>query len=315
MPPKISRILWPIVGVCAVALSAWLLISEFRTLSVTGVVIGVEEIPLHRWIAAAVATLVAYGALAGYDRIALMHLGKRLSWRFVAIASFTAYALSHNIGFSLLSGAVVRFRAYTSQGLTPGEVGVLIAFCSLTFTLGALVLGGLLLVFHPAFIQRFMDVPTWFAMAGGVVMLGIVAFYVLGSLLRFRPVKIGGFEFTYPVPAVVWRQLLVGPVEIIGAAAIIYFCLPSAGNPGFIEVLGIFLASFSLALASHAPGGIGVLEYVFLSGLNEIDPARVLAALIIFRILYLLVPLALSLVVVVLFERRQLLRRSESPEP
>jgi uncharacterized membrane protein YbhN (UPF0104 family) len=113
---------------------------------------------------------------------------------------------------------------------------------------------------------------------------------------------------------VVLRQLLVGPIEIIGAAAIIYFTLPADGNPGFIQVLAIFLASFSLALASHAPGGIGVLEDVFLSGLDEIDPARVVASLIIFRILYLLVPLAMSLVVVLLFERRQWLRRTKTSE-
>ena len=57
-----------------------------------------------------------------------------------------------------------------------------------------------------------------------------------------------------------------------------------------------------------APGGLGVLEFLFLNGLPEMNPADVLAALIIFCLFYLLIPLALSLVVVVLFERRQLAR-------
>jgi uncharacterized membrane protein YbhN (UPF0104 family) len=314
MTPKISRFIWPVIGFCAVALSVWLLIKEFRTLRYDDVVDALESIRLHSWIAAIGATLVAYAALAGYDRIALMHLGKRLSWRFVTIASFTAYALSHNIGFSLLSGAVVRYRAYTSQGLTPTEVGVLVAFCSFTFSLGTLILGGLLLVIRPTLLDRFFDLPYWLSFVIGAGMLGFVGFYVLGSLLHMKSLRIGRFHLDYPRPQVVLRQLLVGPIEIIGAAAIIYFTLPADGNPGFIQVLAIFLASFSLALASHAPGGIGVLEYVFLSGLDEIDPARVVASLIIFRILYLLVPLAISLVVVLLFERRQWLRRTKTSE-
>ena len=98
-------------------------------------------------------------------------------------------------------------------------------------------------------------------------------------------------------------------MELIGAAAIIYFTLPTAGNPGFLIILGIFLVSFSAALISHAPGGLGVLELVFLTGLPDMDQADVLAALIIFRLFYLLIPFALSLLVVLYFERSQLLLR------
>ncbi len=64
------------------------------------------------------ASLVAYAALAGYDRIALLHLRRKISWLFIALCSFTTYALSHNIGASVLSGAVVRYRAYSSQGMS-----------------------------------------------------------------------------------------------------------------------------------------------------------------------------------------------------
>jgi uncharacterized membrane protein YbhN (UPF0104 family) len=74
-------------------------------------------------------------------------------------------------------------------------------------------------------------------------------------------------------------------------------------------VLGIFLVSFSAALISHAPGGLGVLELVFLTGLPDMNQADVLAALIVFRLLYLLIPFAMSLVVVLVFEKSQFLLR------
>src|SRR3546814_16378463 len=78
-----------------------------------------------------------------------------------SLCSFTAYALSHNIGASMLSGAVVRYRAYRSRGLQAAEIGVLIAMSSLTFGLGTVMLGGLVLLVHPELPQRFLAVPEW----------------------------------------------------------------------------------------------------------------------------------------------------------
>ena len=88
-----------------------------------------------------------------------------------------------------------------------------------------------------------------------------------------------------------------------------YFALPADGNPGFVIVLGIFLVSFAAALLSHAPGGLGVLEIVFVTGLPDLDPADVLAALIVFRLFYLLVPFAVSLLLILVFERAEFTRR------
>ena len=47
---------------------------------------------------------------------------------------------------------------------------------------------------------------------------------------------------------------------------------------------------------SHAPGGLGVLELVFLAGMPGVPQADVLAALLVFRLLYLIVPVLLYLV-------------------
>jgi uncharacterized membrane protein YbhN (UPF0104 family) len=140
----------------------------------------------------------------------------------------------------------------------------------------------------------------------GVLLLAIVALYVLGSLLKLRPLKIGSFFLPYPVPKLVAQQLVIGPIELIGAAGIIYFALPEAGNPGFMVILGIFLISFSAALISHAPGGLGVLELVFVTGLPDMNPADVIAALLVFRLFYLIIPFIMALFVILFFERSQL---------
>ena len=70
------------------------------------------------------------------------------------------------------------------------------------------------------------------ARAIGLVLLGLVVLYVLGSLLHFRPLVIRSFHIEYPRPAVMVRQLVAAPLELLGAAGIIYFALPETGNPG-----------------------------------------------------------------------------------
>ena len=296
---------WPVIGLGAVAVSSWLLFKDLRGLSLASLKSALFSISLARWLLAIGSTSLAYAALAWYDQIALMHLGRRLSWRYVAVASFTAYALAHNIGASVLSGAVVRYRAYSEKGLSVGEIGVLVAFCSFTFALGAATVGGFCLLFHPRLAERFANAPLWLGQAVAAALVGLPSLYVVGALLHFPRLKIGPFELVYPRPAVAARQLLAGPLELLGASGIIYFALPAAVNPGFVIVLGVFVASFSLALVSHAPGGLGVLEVTFLRAMPDAPQANVVAALLVFRLLYLILPLIFALIVVLDYERKR----------
>ncbi len=307
---RYKQYFWPTVGGIAVIFCGWMLYRELRGMTWASLVEGFAAIPASGWLYAILATLLAYLALAEYDRIALIHLRRKFSWWFVAVTSFTTYSLSHNIGASLVSGTIIRFRAYGSRGMSPGEIGVLVGITTFTFLIGAALIGGVVLILRPEVLQRYFDVPDWTALAFGALLLAIIAFYLIGSLFHFKPLVIGRFHLNYPKPEVVIRQMIIGPLELISAAAIIYFCLPAEGNPGFLTVLGIFVASFSLAIVSHAPGGIGVLEYVFLTGLDDMEPAGVLAALIVFRVLYLLLPFAVALVVVLFFERSEFRRKA-----
>src|SRR5690554_3048826 len=149
--------LWPVVGLACVAFSSWLLYHQLRDLSLADVLNSLNAISLHRWLLAIGATLVAYAALAGYDSLALAHLRKKVPWRFITFASFTAYAIGHNIGASVFSGALVRYRAYSSLGLGGKDIGILVAFCSFTFFLGSLLLGGIVLLVEPRLAGRFFD--------------------------------------------------------------------------------------------------------------------------------------------------------------
>ncbi|KAB0267663.1 lysylphosphatidylglycerol synthase domain-containing protein [Microvirga brassicacearum] len=310
---NVREFIWPLIGLVAVVVSCWLLYRELRGLSLDDVWDSLTAIPGQRYALAGASTIVAYLALAWYDRIALLHLGVRhISWLFVSVTSFTTYALSHNIGASVFSGAVVRYRAYTSKGLGAPQIAVLVALCSFTFGLGTILLGGAVLTLDPTLLHRLEDfLPAALtnpatARIVGMLLLGFVVLYVVGSILHLPPVVIRRAKLEYPRPTIMVRQLLAAPLELLGAAGIIYFALPAHLEPNFVVVLAVFLASFSAALVSHAPGGLGVFELVFLTAMPDIPKPDVLAALIVFRLFYLLIPFALSLVVVVLFERARL---------
>lgn len=332
---------WPIVGLLAVALSLKVLYDKLRgeaaadaatkallenagfldSIAIISRVIGqkLAVIPTSGYLLAIAATLFAYWALAWYDRIALIHLNrsKGISWLYITVCSFTTYAISHNIGASVFSGGMVRYRAYTAKGLSAAEVAVLVALCSFTFGFGTILLGGVVLVYEPEIVQPLAPlVSTTIVRMIGFAMLAFCVLYTIGSWLQLKPLVIRNFKLEYPGLHVVWRQWIAAPMELLGAAGIIYFALPAENHPGFMLVLGAFLLSFSAGLLVQAPGGIGVMEVVFLKVMPGLPATQVFAALLVWRLLYLLVPLAISVPVVLAFEKSQLGAAPEkTPDP
>jgi glycosyltransferase 2 family protein len=336
---RIKDLFWPVIGLAAVIWSLDLLYKKLRLEAVQGAKAAADSaltaridqagfveslsiivsqigqklaaIPMQGYLLAALSTLFAYWALAWYDRIALIHLNreKGISWRFITTCSFVTYAISHNIGGSVFSGGMVRYRAYTSKGLSAAEVAVLVALCSFTFAFGTIVLGGLVLVFEPHIVRPLAPISETVIRLIGLAMLTFCILYTIGSWLKFKPLDIKGFKLEYPGLNIVWRQWIAAPMELLGAAGIIYFALPEQGNPGYFIVLGAFLLSFSAGLLFQVPGGVGVMEAVFLKVMPGIPATEVFAALLVWRLFYLLIPLALSIPVVLLFERGQLAKR------
>ena len=205
--------LWPLIGLIAVVVSIWLLSKEFKGEAVASQVWEqLASIQPKHYFLSILSALLAYAALAWYDRIALMHLGIRhISLTFIAICSFTTYALSHTIGGSVFSGAMVRYRAYSTQGMTAAQVAILVAVTTITFVLGSLLVVGVVLLFEPQELARVASMlpdfltSTATARLIGVGCLAAVCLYVAGSVLRLPPLVLGGFRVDYPQPAIAWR--------------------------------------------------------------------------------------------------------------
>ncbi|UTO29277.1 lysylphosphatidylglycerol synthase transmembrane domain-containing protein [Bartonella harrusi] len=305
---KLKQFIWPSIGILAMLISIRILYVKLSTISFGDVLERLSNLNTQDWLLASFCSLLAYAALAGYDRIALQHLGHKISWFFIALCSFTTYALSHNIGASVFSGAVVRYRAYKIKGLNGTEIAILVGFCSFTFVIGTILLFGIVLILQPEIIKLIHnEFPEWLGTTAGAILLGCIALYTFGSWLQFPPLRLSKkIQLSYPQLKIVIQQLLISPLELLAAAGIIYAVLPHNTDIHFISVLGVFLASFTITLLSNAPaGGIGVLEALFITGMPNVNPTDVVAALIVFRMLYLIIPLIISLFIVAIFEAQQ----------
>src|SRR5690606_33276041 len=110
------------------------------------------------------------------------------------------------------------------------------------FILSTVLVSAVVILLLPHLLDRYADFAgPGFSLAAGLAGLAFVALYVFGSWLHLKPLKIGSFQLQYPRLRIVLRQLVIGPVELLAAASIVYFALPSLGNPGYLAVLGIFL--------------------------------------------------------------------------
>ncbi|MFN8583486.1 MAG: hypothetical protein U0163_21230 [Gemmatimonadaceae bacterium] len=78
------------------------------------------------------------------------------------------------------------------------------------------------------------------------------------------------------------------------AGAVFYALLP-AGGLSLTHVLGVFVLAQVVAVASHVPGGLSVFEWVVVTTLGSSVPTdALLAALVMYRVIYYLVPFAIA---------------------
>jgi len=291
----LARHLPALLGLVLLAGAIYVVWKEFRHLKLADIGRALGAIPLHSLLIAFGCTVLSYGVLTLYDRLGTIYAGHRVSYRRAAFASFCAYALSHNLGFAAVSGAAVRYRLYAHWGLTPLQIAKVVAFCSLTFGLGGMVLGGVILFLEPGAIPFLGSaLPHWVMYAFGALLWAIVAAYL--SVARFiGTVRLFGHEIELPGFRMALRQVALATLDVAVTAAIFYTLLPAAPGLTFPRFLGIYVASYSAGLATNLPGGIGVFDTAILLGLEPyVDPPQILGAIVVFRLYYYIIPLFLA---------------------
>jgi uncharacterized membrane protein YbhN (UPF0104 family) len=63
---------------------------------------------------------------------------------------------------------------------------------------------------------------------------------------------------------------------------------------GYVRVLGVFMLAFVAAVLSHVPGGYGVFDVLIVAFLPKEGGPAVVAALLVFRVIYYWLPLLVA---------------------
>ncbi len=239
-----------------------------------------------------------YLTLTFYDLFALRTIGRcELSYWTAALGGFTSYAVGHSVGASVFSGGAVRYRIYSGWGLSVIEVTKICFVAGLTFWLGNVTVLGLGILYTPEAAQAIDQLPLWLNRGFALVLLALLAAYV--TWVWVKPRVIGRDEWRLKLPGgpLTLLQIAIGIVDLACCAAAMYMLMPNEPNVGFVTVAVIFVAATLLGFASHAPGGLGVFDAAMLVALYQFNKEDLLAGLLLFRLLYYVIPFVLSLLV------------------
>jgi len=263
----------------------------------------IRATPVNSLLLAAMFTFLSFVALACYDLSGLAYLGIRLPWRTVALGSFAGYAMGNTVGMGVLTGGAVRLRVYGAAGMDTVQVAQLMAFISAGFGLGITFIGALGLLWGAERAEAALGVPAWVMHGVGVFTLMFISWVVL-LCSRGKPLVMFGRSMTLPSTRLALAQIGVSALDLLFAAAALWVLLPPA-DLHFMGFLAFYVIGVSLGVILHIPGGVGIFEgMILLAYRDSLPPSALAGALVLFRAIYYLAPLAMAVTLLVLREWR-----------
>ena len=287
-----------ILSATIIAIAAVVLYRKLHNISIGKVLTAMATVEYRDVALAALYVAAGYFTLTFYDLFALRTIGRKdVPYRVAALAGFTSYSIGHNVGASVFTGGAVRYRIYSGWGLDAVEVAKLCFIAGLTFWLGNLTVLGFGFAYHPQAASEIDLLPPWASRALGIAALTALTAYVVWVWQTPRVIGRQNWEVRLPHGPLTLLQIVIGIVDLSCCAMAMYVLVPNEPHMQFIDIAVIFITATLLGFASHSPGGLGVFDAAMLVALWEFDAEELLAGLLIFRLLYYLVPFMLALAV------------------
>ncbi len=297
-----QKIGWNRIGLALslviIASAAVVLYRILRGIEFSDVVVALKATNPFDVLLASLFVAAGYFTLTFYDLFAVRTIGaNHIPYRIAALAGFTSYSVGHNVGASVFTGGAVRYRVYSAWGLTAIDVAKICFIAGLTFWLGNVAVLGLGIAYEPEAASAIDQLPPWFnrviALAGLLVLAGYVAW------VWVKPRVIGRADWVVTLPGgpLTLLQIVIGIIDLSCCALAMYVLLPDDPHIDFIKLAVIFVSATLLGFASHSPGGLGVFDAAMLVALIEFEKGELVAGLLLFRLLYYVIPFALSLII------------------
>ncbi len=298
---KLLHKIGPILVVCIFIGASWFLYRELRQYHYRDIKQAISAIPNWRLLAALGMTVVNYIVLIGYDYLAVRAIKHPLPLGKISLASFTGFVTSYNFG-ALLGGTSVRYRLYSAWGLSAVEILQLVITMGITFWVGAFALASAVFIVRPFPIPAELNLPFESVHPLGFVLLAVSLGYVALTAMRTKTLHFRDRQFPLPGTGITLLQLFVAAIDLCIAAGCLYVLVAHDLSVGYWEFLGMYLLAVVAVIVTHVPGGLGVFELVILKlAVPESAPAMV-AALLVFRIVYYLLPLLAAVLLLAGYE-------------
>jgi uncharacterized membrane protein YbhN (UPF0104 family) len=139
--------------------------------------------------------------------------------------------------------------------------------------------------------------PPWINRVIALLALGGLAAYVAWVWVKPRVIGRADWVVTLPGGPLTLMQIAIGIVDLSFCALAMWVLLPDDPHIDFIKLAVVFVSATLLGFASSSPGGLGVFDAAMLVALIEFDKEPLVAGLLLFRLLYYVIPFALSLVI------------------
>ena len=313
------RKLGVLISLTMITIAAVVLYRILRDIDPDALIDAIDATDWKTFIIAGLFVVAGYLTLTFYDLFALRAISRpEVPYRVAALAGFTSYAVGHNVGASVFSGGAVRYRIYSNWGLSVIEVTKICFLAGLTFWLGNATVLGLGVLKSPQAARAIDQLPLWCNRTIALVILAMLVSYVAWVWVKPRVIGRDGWQVTLPGGPLTLVQIAIGIVDLGCCAAAMYMLVPDEPNLGFVTVAVIFVAATLLGFASHAPGGLGVFDAAMMVALWQFDKEDLLAGLLLFRLLYYIIPFVISLAVLGIREAllsRAARRINQSPPP
>jgi glycosyltransferase 2 family protein len=295
-----QRVGWNRVGIAVsvtiIIIAAIVLYRMLRDLALEDVVDALRATPAHAVVLSGLFVAGGYFTLTFYDLFALRTIGKsHVPYRVAALAGFTSYSIGHNVGVTVLTGGAVRYRIYSAWGLTVVDVAKICFVAGLTFWLGNATVLGLGIAYEPAAASAIDQLPPVVNRILAIALLVVLTLYVVWVWRKPRVIGRDNWEVTLPAGPLTLLQILIGIVDLSFCALAMYMLLPDEPPIAFVTLAVIFVSATLLGFASATPGGLGVFDVAMFFALGQFDKEDLLVGLLLFRLLYYIVPFACAL--------------------
>ncbi|OQY99825.1 MAG: hypothetical protein B6D35_08470 [Candidatus Brocadia sp. UTAMX2] len=308
MKKKLLQSLGALFGLLLFAAALYVLRYELKEYHYQDVLHQLKTIPASHLLVALLLTVFSYLAMIEYESVALRYVHRPLGYNKLATAGFIGYAFSNSVGTPM--HAAIRYRLYSAWGLSAIDVTKIVVFSGLSYWLGIFTIGGIVFLSEPPGIPalthlRFVSEPHL-----GIFFLVFITGYLLFSAMRKKPLRILKWEFSIPSLKFSLSSTVIACLDVILNGSVLYVLLPSMEKLSYLKILGIFVLSQIATLVSQVPGGLGIIETVFIVFLSPTLPASsILGSLLVFRGIYYLLPICFATVLLGIHE---LLLRKEA---